>query len=145
MRIKSSVASSDLALRGMWLRMWSSMSSAMRLLMAPLAPAKRWRTSAHDSSSVSARRTDSSWPMTFLVRVTKSNFSREVCDILLDYLGGVCYQTQGPYSRAPTIIWKPSFKNQSLRVDVASRGPTKSGRKIRRFSPLSRSLSWNQQ
>lgn len=38
-------------------RMWSSISSAMSLLMALLAPASRWRTSAHDWSSVSARKT----------------------------------------------------------------------------------------
>ena len=40
MPIRSSEASSDgLLFLGMWLRMWSSMSSAMRLLMAPLAAA----------------------------------------------------------------------------------------------------------
>jgi len=36
MAIKSAAASSeDFDLRGMWLRMWSSISSAIRLLMAP--------------------------------------------------------------------------------------------------------------
>jgi hypothetical protein len=35
-----------------------------------------------------ARRTLSSWPMTFLVPLTRSNFSREVCDILLAHAMG---------------------------------------------------------
>jgi hypothetical protein len=39
--IKSSAASSaDFVLRGMWLRMWSSINSPMRLLMAPRAEAQ---------------------------------------------------------------------------------------------------------
>jgi hypothetical protein len=41
-----------------------------------------------------ARSTLSSWPMTFLVRVTRSSFSREVWDILLAYPRGVWYQRE---------------------------------------------------
>src|SRR5579863_7107609 len=101
MPIRSSEASSDdLLFRGIWLRMWSSMSSAMRLLMAPLAAASLCRTSAHCSSSLSARKMASSCPMIFLVRLTRSNFSREVCDIDVDYLVGVWYLTYGRYGIA---------------------------------------------
>jgi hypothetical protein len=49
--IKSSAASSeDFVFRGMWWRMWSSINSPMRLLMAPRAAERRCRTSAHGSS-----------------------------------------------------------------------------------------------
>ena len=40
-----------------------------------------------------------SWPTTFLVRFTKSNFSREVCDIIIDYPMGVWYQGFGRKER----------------------------------------------
>src|SRR5260370_28449591 len=59
----SAASSEDLELRGMWLRMGSAISSAIRLLMAPRAAERRWRTSAQGSSSFRARRTLSSWPM----------------------------------------------------------------------------------
>ena len=42
----SAASSEDLELRGMWSRMWSSIISAMRLLMAPRTAERRWRTSA---------------------------------------------------------------------------------------------------
>src|SRR5207302_859627 len=61
----SAASSEDLELRGMWLRMWSSISSAIRLLIAPRAAERRWRTSKQESSLLSARRTLSSWPITF--------------------------------------------------------------------------------
>jgi hypothetical protein len=52
MLIRSSAASSDdLLFLGMWLRIWSSMSSPMMLLMDPLAAASLCRTSTHCSSS----------------------------------------------------------------------------------------------
>src|SRR5437588_12995947 len=64
--ISSAAASSEyLQLRGMWLRMWSSISSAIRLLIAPRAAERRWRTSKQESSLLSARRTLSSWQITF--------------------------------------------------------------------------------
>src|SRR5580692_941286 len=88
----SAASSEDFEFRGMWFRMWSSISSPMRLLMAPRAAARRCSTSAHRSSSLSPRRALSSWPMTFLVRVTRSSFSREVCDIFVVYPNGVWYQ-----------------------------------------------------
>src|SRR6266853_4838338 len=91
----SAASSEDFELRGMWLRIWSSMSSVIRLLMAPREAERRWRTSAQGSSSFRARKTLSSCPITFLVRLTRSNFSREVCDIFLDYPIGVWYQAQG--------------------------------------------------
>src|SRR5712692_3222259 len=72
----------------MWLRMWSSINSAIRLLMPPRTAERRWRIPAHDSSSLSARRTPSNWPMIFLLRFTRSSFSLEVCDILLTTLWG---------------------------------------------------------
>src|SRR2546430_9814109 len=91
--ITSAAASSeDLELRGMWLRMWSSISSAIRLLIAPRAAERRWRTSEQESSSLSARRALSSWPITFLVRLTRSSFSLEMCDIFLAYPIGVWFQ-----------------------------------------------------
>src|SRR5689334_2580565 len=71
----------------------------MRELIAPRAAERRWRASAHGSSSLSARRTLSSWPITFLVRLTRSSFSREVCDILLAYPMGVWYQHHWPVSK----------------------------------------------
>jgi hypothetical protein len=88
----AAASSEDFELRGMWFRMWSSISSPMRLLIAPRAAARRCNASAQGSSSLSARSTLSSWPMTFLVRVTRSSFSREVCDIWLVYPMGVWYQ-----------------------------------------------------
>src|SRR5580704_11390314 len=98
MPIRSSEASSDdLLFRGIWLRMWSAMSSAMRLLIDPLAAASLCRTSAHCSSSLSARKMASSCPMTFFVRFTRSNFSRDVCDIFIYYLVGVWYKALGWY------------------------------------------------
>ena len=45
---------------------------------------------------VQALEQDSSWPITFLVRLTKSSFSLEVCDILLDYPIRVGYQIKVP-------------------------------------------------
>ena len=50
---------------------------SIRLLIAPLAAAKRCNTSAHCSSSFRPRNTLSSCPMTFFVRFTKSKFSFE--------------------------------------------------------------------
>jgi hypothetical protein len=35
-----------------------------------------------------------------LVRLTKSNFSRDICDISFDYLVGVWYPTLGRYGTA---------------------------------------------
>src|SRR5271169_295385 len=92
----SAASSEDFEFRGMWFRMWSSISSPIRLLMAPRAAARRCSASAQGSSSLRARSTLSSWPMTFLVRVTRSSFSREVCDIWLVYPMGVWYQGFGP-------------------------------------------------
>src|SRR6267143_2305605 len=88
----SAASSEDFELRGMWFRMWSSISSAMRLLMAPRAAERRCKTSAQGSSAWRARRALSSWPMIFLVRLTRSSFSHEVCDICLIYPIGVWYQ-----------------------------------------------------
>ena len=51
-----------------------------------------WSASAQGSSSLSARKTLSSCPMTFLVRFTRSSFSLVVCDISFDYPMGVWYQ-----------------------------------------------------
>jgi hypothetical protein len=63
MPMRSSAASpDDLLFLGMWLRIWSSMSSPMRLLMDPLAAASLCRTSAHCSSSFRARKMASSCP-----------------------------------------------------------------------------------
>src|SRR5580704_11295015 len=67
----------------------------MRLLMAPRAAASLCSTSAQWASSSSARRADSSCPMTFLVRETSSSFSRDICDIPFDYHRGVWYQGIG--------------------------------------------------
>lgn len=55
------------------------MSSAISALTAPRAAARRCRTSAQCSSSFRPRRTLSNWPMIFLVRLTRSSFSRETC------------------------------------------------------------------
>src|ERR1700722_15412733 len=113
MPIRSSTASSDdLLFFGIWLRMWSSMSSAMRLLMDPLAAASLWRTSAHCSSSLSARKIASSCPITFFVRLARFSFSREIWDIVclsVDYLVGGWYQTVGWHGTTqgpPDYIWK---------------------------------------
>ena len=60
--------------------------------MAPRVADSRCNTSAHGASSFSARRTDSNWPITFLVLFTRSNFSLDKCDIFVDYPVGVWYQ-----------------------------------------------------
>src|SRR5580704_5921219 len=73
----------------------------MRLLIAPRAAARRCSASAQGSSSLRARSTLSSWPITFLVRVTRSSFSREVCDIWLVYPMGVWYQGSGRVGNGP--------------------------------------------
>src|SRR5580700_7613832 len=96
--------------------MWSSISSPMRLLMAPRAAARRWSASAQGSSSLRARRTLSSWPMTFLVRVTRSSFSREVCDILLAYPRGVWYQGGPGIAMAFSTIEQGALSFQHRRV-----------------------------
>src|ERR1700732_5582465 len=83
--MSSAASSADFEFLGIWLMIWSSISSPIKLLMAPRAAARRRRTSAHGSSSFSPLRTDSSWPMTFLVRVVRSSFSLDVWDISLDY------------------------------------------------------------
>jgi len=103
--MRSSAASSeDLVFRGMWLRMWSSINSPMRLLMAPRAAERRCSTSAQGSSWSRARPTASSCPTIFLVRVSKSSFSLDKCDILLDYPMGVWYQCPGPLFNGPKGI-----------------------------------------
>src|SRR5215469_6686083 len=83
--------------------MWSSMSSPMRLLMAPRAAARRCRTSAQWASSSRAWSTDSSWPTIFLVRVTRSRRSRRRCDIGLTTLWGYGIKNEGrkPSGTAP--------------------------------------------
>src|ERR1700730_13101494 len=91
--MSSAASSADFEFLGIWLMMWSSISSPIRLLIAPRAAARRRRTSAHGSSSFNPRRTDSSWPITFLVLVVRSNFSLDVWDILLDYPIRVGYQS----------------------------------------------------
>src|SRR6202011_1172532 len=127
--MSSAASSADFEFLGIWLMMWSSMSSPIRLLMAPRAAARRRRTSEHCSSSFSPLRTDSSCPMTFLVRFTKSNFSREVCDILLDYPIRVRYQVLGlpQWGRVGAdnakYIWKYSHKNLNLQAVEISWGP----------------------
>jgi hypothetical protein len=63
--MSSAASSADFEFFGVWLRMWSSMSSPIRLLMAPQAAARRRRISEHCSSPFSPLSTDSSCPMTF--------------------------------------------------------------------------------
>src|ERR1700719_3141081 len=108
--MSSAASSADFEFFGMWWRIWSSMSSAIRLLIAPREAARRRRISEHCSSPLRALSTDSSCPMTFLVRFTKSNFSREVCDILLDYpirwgIQGMCLPTGGRVQGATTLAY----------------------------------------
>src|SRR5208282_2165010 len=74
--------------------MWSSISSAIRAFSEPRAAARRWRISAQWASSSMARRADSNWPISFLVRETRSSFSLVRCGILVDYPRGVWYQNQ---------------------------------------------------
>src|SRR5258707_15128070 len=95
----------------------------MRLLMAPRAAERRWRTSAQGSSSFRARRALSSWPMTFLVRLTRSNFSREECDILIVYPMGVWYQG---FTR---------FDNGALNNKQRGRGVQQAALSARRVAP----------
>src|ERR1700724_3422449 len=90
--MSSAASSADFEFLGIWLMMWSSMSSPIKLLIAPRAAARRRRISEHCSSPFSPLRTDSNCPMTFFVRLTKSNFSLEVCDIFLDYPTRLGYQ-----------------------------------------------------
>jgi hypothetical protein len=84
--------------------------------MAPRAAASRWSASAQGSSSLRARRTLSSWPMTFLVRVTRSSFSREVCDILLVYPRGVWYQSWARIAMTLRTIEQGEFSLQPRHV-----------------------------
>src|SRR5208283_4161420 len=72
--------------------MWSSISSPIRALREPRAAARRCRMSAQCASSSMACRADSNWPISFLVRETRSSFSWDKCDILVDYPRGVWYQ-----------------------------------------------------
>src|SRR5271157_6200027 len=72
--------------------MWSSISSPIRALRDPRAAARRCRMSAQCASSSMACRVDSNWPISFLVRETRSSFSWVNCDILVDYPRGVWYQ-----------------------------------------------------
>src|SRR5580704_4752413 len=112
----SAASSEDFELRGMWFRMWSSINSPMRPLIAPRAAASRCSASAQGSSSLRARRTLSSWPMTFLVRVTRSSFSREVCDIPLAYPRGVWYQGGPGIAMAFSTIEQGAVSFQHRRV-----------------------------
>src|SRR5208337_5647857 len=72
--------------------MWSSISSPIRALREPRAAARRCRMSAQCASSSMAWRADSNWPINFLVRETRSSFSWDKWDILVDYPRGVWYQ-----------------------------------------------------
>src|SRR5208337_4827857 len=72
--------------------MWSSISSPIRALREPRAAARRCRMSAQCASSSMACRADSNWPINFLVRETRSSFSWDKCDIVVDYPRGVWYQ-----------------------------------------------------
>jgi hypothetical protein len=105
----------------------------MRLLMAPRAAARRCSTSAHCSSSLRPRRTLSSWPMTFFVRVTRSSFSREVCDIFpcIPYWGMVSrvapslQRSSAPYRTAPQSLRAVSTAAWRARRSVYSRPSTR--------------------
>src|ERR1700676_2934571 len=96
--------------------MVSSNRSPMRLLIAPREAARRCSTSVHCSSSLRPRRTLSSWPMTFFVRVTRSSFSREVCDIVLVYPRGVWYQVRHETAMALSTVEQKAVSFQRLRV-----------------------------
>src|SRR5579884_3416331 len=92
----------------------------MRLLIAPLAAAKRCKTSAHWSFSFSARSTLSSWPMTFLVLLTKSNFSRDRCDMALDLPYG------GMVSEHSDVAKRPS-ENRERQMEISIQEPEPPG------------------
>ena len=79
-------------LRGMWLRMWSSINSPMRLLMAPRAAARRCRNLGAGLVLIEgAATTASSCPTIFLVRVSPGPaFSLDInATFSLDYPMGV--------------------------------------------------------
>src|SRR5579863_7136198 len=107
--------------------MWSSISSPMRLLMAPRAAARRCSTSVQGSSWFKARSTASSCPTIFFVRVTRSSFSLDKWDIFLDYPMGVWYHRFRPQRKTAERklhAWNFQCKNRNLRVLEPSRNST---------------------
>src|SRR5579864_5104244 len=114
------------------------MSSPIRLLMAPRAAERRCRTSMQGSSWFRARSTPSSCPTIFLVRLTRSSFSLDKCDIGLDYPMGVWYQSPGPDNKARkgNTTWKFRLQNPDLRAVRASRTFTANEHSIGRWESV---------
>src|SRR5262249_54845146 len=92
-----------------WSRMWSSITSVIRLESAPRAATMRCSTLAQPFSSSSARSTAPIWPPTRLIRLRSFSFSRLVWDTVdSSYrVGGMVYRRDRGVEEQYLWHWPP--------------------------------------